>query len=62
MTKTYYKCATSDEDILGIRSKTQPRLLSLLIISDIQEHICISNSQRDFVLVLYLPSWLVLGH
>ena len=39
-TKTYYKSATSDEDILGIRKETQLRLLSLLIISDSQAYLC----------------------
>ena len=58
--KTYCKRATSDEDILGIRKEMRTRLLSLLIISDSQEHICISNSQRDFVPVLYISSWLPL--
>ena len=61
-TKTYYKSATSDEDIPGIGKETRPRLLSLLIISDIQELICISNSQRDVVLVLYISSRLALQH
>ena len=37
-TKTYYKSATRDESILGIRKETRPRLLSLLIISDSQKH------------------------
>ena len=37
--KTYYKSATCDESILGIRKETRPRLLSLLIISDCQKHI-----------------------
>ena len=44
-TKTYYKWATSDEDILSIRRETQTILLSLVIIGDSQEHICISNSE-----------------
>ena len=61
-TKTHCKRATSDEDILGIRKDTRTRLLSLLIIGDSQEHICISNSQRDFVPVLYISSWLALWH
>ena len=62
-TKTYCKRATSDEDILGIRKEMRiSRLLSLLIISDSQKHICISNSQRDFVPVLYISSWLALWH
>ena len=39
-TKTY-KIAASDEDILGIRKETGPRLMSLLIISDSQ---CITVS------------------
>ena len=34
--KTYIKRATTDEDILGIRKETQPRLLSLLAIGDSQ--------------------------
>ena len=37
--KIYYKSTTSDEDILSIRKETRPRLLSLLIIGDSQEHI-----------------------
>ena len=55
-TKTYSKRATSDEDILGVRKETRTRLLNLLIIGDSPEHICISNSQRDFVPVLYISS------
>jgi hypothetical protein len=62
MIKTYYKIATSDEDILGIRKETRRRLLSLLIISDSQDHISVTNSQRDFLLVLYFSSWLALSH
>ena len=37
-TKTYYKSATRDESILGIRKETRPRLLSLLIVGDSQKH------------------------
>ena len=59
-TKTYYERATSDENILGIRKETRLRLLSLLFISNSQENICISNSQRDFVLDLYISSRLAL--
>ena len=57
---TYYERATSDVNILGIRKETQIRLLCLLVISDSQENICISNSQRDFVLDLYIASRLAL--
>ena len=55
----YYERATSDESILGIHKETRHRLLSLLIISD-SENICIRNSQRDFVLDLYISSWVAL--
>ena len=61
-TKTYYESATSDENILGISKETRTRLLSLLIISDSQENICISNSRRDFVLDSYISSRLALRH
>ena len=57
---TYYERATSDVNILGIRKETRIRLLCLLVISDSQENICISNSQRDFVLDLYIASRLAL--
>jgi hypothetical protein len=57
-TKTYCKRATSDENILGIRKETRARLLNLLIVGDNREHICISNSQRNFVLLSYIPRWL----
>ena len=40
----YHKIATSDENILGIRKETRPRLLNLLIIGD---------SQDIFVLATY---------
>ena len=58
-TMTYCcKRATSDEDILGIWKEIRPRLLSLLIVSDSQKHfICISNSQRGFVLLSWLALW-----
>ena len=60
-TKTYhYERATSDEHILGIRKETRHRLLSLLVISDRQENIHISNSQRDFGRDLYISSRLAL--
>ena len=36
--KTYYKSATSDENIMGIFKETRPRLLNLLIVSDGQQH------------------------
>ena len=60
-TKTYCKRATSDEGILGICKETRRRLLSLLIVGDSREHVCISNSQRN-VLVLYISSWVALRH
>ena len=59
-TETYCNRATSDKDILGICKQTQPRFLSLLIINNIQEHICISNSQTDIVLDLYISCWTAL--
>ena len=60
ITKTYSKRATSDDKILGILKETQLQLLSLLIIRDSQEQICISNSQIDFFLVLYFSNQLAL--
>ena len=58
-TKTYYNRVISDEGILVIHKETRQRLLSLLIVNDNQENECISNSQMNFVPVLYISKRIV---